>query len=126
MIWWTPARPDQTYVESVGLPMTILCNIHEFAPESLSTEAADFLAEIGPDRRWKTYEYGNYNSFKFLTNSNTVVKQTPPLEFAKFTLETVKNAPGLSLAGRLRADPGGLGCARRKEWHTVWSTRSGK
>lgn len=112
------SRPDQTYVESVGLPMTILCNIHEFAPESLSTEAADFLAEIGPDRRWKTYEYGNYNSFKFLTNSNTVVKQTPPLEFVKFTLETVKNAPGLSLQAVYELTRMVWDVRGSKEWHT--------
>lgn len=33
------SRPDQTYVETVGVPMTILCNVHEMAPESLSPEA---------------------------------------------------------------------------------------
>ena len=31
-------------------------NIHETAPESLDPEAADFLAKIGPEKRWKVYE----------------------------------------------------------------------
>lgn len=91
------SRPEQTYVETVGLPMTILCNIHETAPESLDPEAADFLAQIGPERRWKTYEMGNYNSFKFVTNANLVIKTIPPVEFLGFTARTVANAPGLSL-----------------------------
>lgn len=112
------SRPGQTYVESVGPSHDDYLHIHEFAPESLSTEAADFLAEIGPDRRWKTYEYGNYNSFKFLTNSNTVVKQTPPLEFAKFTLETVKNAPGLSLQAVYELTRMVWDVRGSKEWHT--------
>ncbi len=91
------SRPEQTYVETVGVPMTILCNIHETAPESLDPEAARFLASIGPEKRWKTYEMGNYNSFKFVTNANNMVKATPPGEFLAFTARTVRNAPGLSL-----------------------------
>ncbi len=91
------SRPEQTYVETVGVPMTILCNIHETAPESLSPEAAEFLAQIGPERRWKTYEMGNYNSFKFMTNANQVIKTVPPGEFLKFTARTALRAPGLSL-----------------------------
>ena len=35
------SRPEQTYVETVGVPMTILCNIHEEAPESLRWRTQD-------------------------------------------------------------------------------------
>lgn len=91
------SRPSQTYVETVGVPMTILCNIHETAPESLDPEAAEFLAEIGPEKRWDIYEMGNYNSFKFVTNANQVISSTDPLDFLSFTARTAANAPGLSL-----------------------------
>ena len=91
------SRPEQTYAEMVGLPMTILCNIHETAEESLDPDAAEFLAQMGPEKRWQIYELGNYNSFKFVTNANAVVKETEPLELLGFTARTVKNAPGLSL-----------------------------
>ena len=91
------SRPEQTYVETVGVPMTILCNIHEAAPESLSPEAAEFLAAIGPEKRWQIYEMGNYNSFKFVTNANAVISETEPGEFLKFTARTIGNAPGLSI-----------------------------
>lgn len=91
------SRPEQTYVETVGVPMTILCNIHEAAPESLDPAAAKFLASIGPEKRWKEYEMGNYNSFKFVTNANTVIEETSPTDFLGFTARTVGNAPGLSL-----------------------------
>ena len=91
------SRPSQTYVETVGVPMTILCNIHETAPESLDPEAAEFLAEIGPEKRWNIYEMGNYNSFKFVTNANQVISSTDPLDFLSFTARTAANAPGLSL-----------------------------
>lgn len=91
------SRPEQTYVETVGVPMTVLCNIHEMAPESLDPEAAEFLAQIGPEKRWKIYEPGNYNSFKFVTNANAVIKETDPLDFLAFTARTAANAPGLSL-----------------------------
>lgn len=91
------SRPEQTYVETVGVPMTILCNIHEAAPESLSPEAAEFLSSIGPEKRWQIYEMGNYNSFKFVTNANAVISETEPGEFLKFTARTIGNAPGLSI-----------------------------
>lgn len=91
------SRPEQTYVETVGVPMTILCNIHETAPESLDGEAAEFLARIGPEKRWKIYEMGNYNSFKFVTNANAVISETEPADFLRFTARTVANAPGLSV-----------------------------
>ena len=91
------SRPEQTYVETVGVPMTILCNIHETAPESLDGEAAEFLARIGPEKRWKIYEMGNYNSFKFVTNANAVISETEPADFLRFTARTAANAPGLSV-----------------------------
>jgi hypothetical protein len=91
------SRPDQAYVETVGVPMTILCNIHETAPESLDPAAAEFLDQIGPEKRWQNYEMGNYNSFKFVTNANTVIKETPAADFLAFTARTIANAPGLSV-----------------------------
>ena len=91
------SRPEQTYVETVGVPMTILCNVHETAPESLDPEAAEFLSQIGPEKRWQIYEMGNYNSFKFVTNANQVISSTDPLDFLSFTSRTAANAPGLSL-----------------------------
>ncbi len=91
------SRPQQTYAEMVGLPMTILCNVHEVAEESLAPEAVEFFAKIGPEKRWQLYEPGNYNSFKFVTNANLVVRETPPLELLGFTARTVGNAPGISL-----------------------------
>lgn len=111
------SRPDQTYVETVGVPMTILCNVHEMAPESLSPEAAEFFAKIGPEKRWKIYEMGNYNSFKFVTNANTVIKETDPAEFLKFTAETIKNAPGLSLQAFYEVTRMVWDIRGTEEWH---------
>lgn len=91
------SRPNQTYVETVGVPMTILCNIHETAPESLDPAAAEFLASIGPEKRWNIYEMGNYNSFKFVTNANAVISETDPADFLGFTVRTIGRAPGLSV-----------------------------
>lgn len=112
------SRPEQTYVETVGVPMTILCNIHEMAPESLSPEAADFLAQIGPEKRWKIYETGNYNSLKFVTNANAVISDTDPREFLKLTADTVRNAPGMSLQALYQVTRMVWDVRGTKEWHT--------
>ena len=111
-------RPEQTYVETVGVPMTILCNIHETAPESLSPEAADFLSSIGPEKRWKIYELGNYNSFKFVTNANSVIKETDPADFMKFTAETAANAPGLTLQALYQVTRMVWDVRGETPWHT--------
>lgn len=47
-----------------------------------------------------------------------MVKQTPPLEFVKFTLETVKNAPGLSLQAVYELTRMVWDVRGSKEWHT--------
>lgn len=111
------SRPEQTYVETVGVPMTILCNIHEEARESLDPAAAEFLETIGPEKRWNIYELGNYNSFKFVTNANAVIKETKPGEFLGFTLRTVRNAPGLSLQAVYQVTRMVWDVRGEKPWH---------
>ena len=91
------SRPEQAYAESVGVPMTILCNIYATDPDALDEAALEFIEQIGPEKRWDTYEMGNYNSMKFVSNANNLVKETEPLEFLGMTLRTIIKSPGLSL-----------------------------
>lgn len=112
------SRPKQTYVETVGVPMTILCNIHATAPESLDPEAAEFLASIGPEKRWNIYEMGNYNSFKFVTNANSVISQTAPTDFLGFTARTFARVPGLSVQAVYQVTRMVWDVRGTKPWHT--------
>ena len=60
---------------------------------------------------------GNYNSFKFVTNANTVIKETDPAEFLKFTAETIKNAPGMSLQAFYEVTRMVWDIRGTREWH---------
>lgn len=82
--------PDQGYVESVGLPMTIMCNVMKNNPDALSEKTKSFLNEIATDQQWKTkYKSGNYNSVKFAFNTDRVIKKIPIKDFIKMTINTI-------------------------------------
>lgn len=58
--------PDNTVEESIGLPMTVLCDIRKMEPQALDTETRLFLNELVPSKVWReSYVMHNYNSVKF-------------------------------------------------------------
>jgi len=93
-------NPSQVYVESVGVPMTILGSVRAITPEALDQQTAEFLSEIADDETWEEhFEFGNYNSIKFLASASREVAKVPPAELFFMTLRTMINAPKESLLG---------------------------
>lgn len=59
-------RPNNTLEESVGIPMTILCDARALSPEALDAEAAAFLETLMPQETFEEkYVLHKYNSVKF-------------------------------------------------------------
>ena len=88
--------PDNTYSESVGLPMTILGDALVKNPQTLLPEAKDLLNSIAADDIWhEQYIPGNYNSIKerFWETTRVVYYDIPPKELAAMTLHTIKANP---------------------------------
>jgi hypothetical protein len=86
--------PDNVYVESVGIPMTIMGDVLIKNPAALSPETKDFLYKIASDEEWRTeYKTGNYNTIKYNDNerSNSVIRDTPVEKFFKMTIDTIKS-----------------------------------
>ena len=60
---------DQPLEESIGVPMTMLCNVKALAPEKLDGETDAFLSAVASEEVWAEYQPDSYNSIKFRMES---------------------------------------------------------
>jgi hypothetical protein len=90
---------EQTYVEAVGLPMTILGGVLVKKPEALDDETKTFLNNIASEQLWRrNFRHGSFNSVKFLyPNHKEAIMGIPPRRLLNMTLQAIKNAPEESL-----------------------------
>jgi len=85
--------PHNTYVESVGIPMTIMGDVLIKNPDTLSSETKSFLNTIATDEEWHSvYSLGKYNSIKWPFSAFDVIETIPVNQFIKMTLHTIRNA----------------------------------
>ena len=90
--------PTQTYVESVGVPMTIMAAIIADAPENLPPDVKAFLNQIATDEKWQQYyRLGDWNSVKFKVDSAKVIASQSPQSFLDMTIRTILSSPGVAL-----------------------------
>jgi len=103
----TQNEPNQTYVESVGLPMTILSGVYRTQPEALDPEARKLMQAIAPEEVWeKSFQFGNYASILYAMGTEGSVSfaataSVPPLQLLAMTWRACKNAPDISLRAAL-------------------------
>lgn len=83
-------KPDNTYRESVGVPMVILGNVYMKNPNALPEETVLFLDEFIPENIWEKHQTGNYNSVKFYSKDD-VLNEVPPTDLIKWTYIAIKN-----------------------------------
>ncbi|HNX61042.1 MAG TPA: hypothetical protein PKN45_00260 [Candidatus Limiplasma sp.] len=57
--------PQNTLEESIGVPMTVVCDIRSQNPDALSPETRAFTDAMADENGWNTYLLHNYNSIKF-------------------------------------------------------------
>ena len=89
---------NQGYVETVGIPMTIMGNVRYYEREKLDDDAASLMALVTDDWGWEnTYIPGSYNSIKFERNASEFLADIPVTDLLSMTVRTMKNAPMLSL-----------------------------
>lgn len=85
--------PSNTLEESIGLPMTILCDVRKEEPHMLDTETRLFLNGLVPSKMWQeTYVMHNYNSIKF-TFPRELIAERSASEILGMTARAVQNAP---------------------------------
>lgn len=85
--------PQNTVEESVGLPMTVLCDIRQREPEKLDAQTTAFLDRLAPDAAWETaYVPHSYNSIKF-TYPREYIKETPLADILGMSARAAAAAP---------------------------------
>ena len=88
----------QTYTESVGLPMTILCDNYMYARDTMPEDAAIMMSKLADEETWQqNYTQGSYNSIKFYSNQEKVVGDTPLSELLAMTAECIEKNPYVSM-----------------------------
>ena len=85
--------PKNTLEESVGIPMTILCNEKQKSPDKLDERTNAFLDGLASEEDWRTvYQLNVYNSIKF-TFPREKIADVPASELLGMTLDAVKADP---------------------------------
>ncbi len=85
--------PSNLVEESVGVPMTILADVKQRAPEALDEETNAFLGSLATDEAWRnTYAPHNYNSIKF-TYDREKIAFTPLPKLLGMTARATARAP---------------------------------
>lgn len=88
-----------TYLETTGLPMTVLCSAYALAPETMPQDALALMQTIAPQEAFaQTYQFGDYNSVKWAFDLKQEHLSALPLpEFLGMTLRTAAANPMLAL-----------------------------
>jgi hypothetical protein len=86
--------PDNTYTESVGIPMTIMGDVMVKNPQALSFETKNFLQAIASNEQWQSeYIPGNFNSVKVPWHTADYISKVPVRDFATMTFHTIQSDP---------------------------------
>lgn len=90
--------PKNTVEESIGLPMTVLCDIRKMDPQALDTETRLFLNKLAPSKVWQEgYVMHNYNSIKF-TFPRELIAEHSAGEILGMAARAAGNAPRTAFA----------------------------
>lgn len=94
---------NDSYLETTGLPMTILFSSYVYSPDTMPQEAFQLLEQLEDhETAVQNYEFGNYNSIKWFwdmdyAEAQDKLAQTPIADFMQLTLETVRGNPSLAV-----------------------------
>ncbi len=91
-------KPNNTLEESVGIPMTILCDARKQNPETLDPETAAFLEKLMPQEAFEEkYVLHQYNSVKFTWPREYIALESPK-RLLSMTMNTIRRNPQRAFA----------------------------
>lgn len=85
--------PDNTMIESIGVPMTILCDAKATAAEKLDEETNAFMDLLLPPEKWQQYQLHNYNIAKWSMERSPVECGLTTEKLFRMLTSTVLSAP---------------------------------
>lgn len=96
-------KPEQRQGESLGLPLTMLGNVVQNAPEILSDDAREFLYEFASQGEWENkYITGSWNSIKWQGGDRNLIEQEGYKNILKYTWEAIIRSPEYSVQAFVR------------------------
>ncbi len=88
--------PNNTAEEAVGLPMIVLGNTMQLAPDALDEQAKAFLLSLADEEAWRNvYRLNDYNAIKF-TYPRELIADRDPLELLGMAARTASAAPRIA------------------------------
>ena len=89
---------SDTYLEIVGVPMTVLFSVYQKSAGTMPDDAREFVESFGSRSEIiQHFNFGDFNSVKWALNvSQERLDKTPPKDLLKITWETVKSNSVLS------------------------------
>lgn len=92
-------QADKRVIETVGLPVTIWCNVMQNNPDVLPEESREFMYSLATKESYENnYITGNFNTIKFSGNIDTnKIDELSYWEVLKYTLQCFQCAPKESL-----------------------------
>lgn len=86
-------KPNNTYEECIGLPMTVLFDTRVQNPQALDSETASFLEDLASDETVAAeYRPGDYNTIKFAYPREKITS-IPPAKLLSMVAATVRRNP---------------------------------
>ncbi|MCR5484297.1 MAG: DUF6020 family protein [Clostridiales bacterium] len=91
-------KPDQRMVETIGLPLTVWCNVIKENPEALPEETRELMYSFDTKENYdKYYSKGDFNTIKYETIDLEKIDKLSYVDAAKITIQCLKYAPKESL-----------------------------
>lgn len=92
-------KPGQRTAETVGLPLTVWCNVMQKDPQALPEATRDLMYEFAsPEAYAYEYEPGSFNSIKWSGKFDAArVNQLSYQDVLKYTAQCFIHAPGTSI-----------------------------
>jgi len=89
--------PQNALEESIGIPMSIVCDVRKLNPAALSPETRAFTDAMADEEGWQEYQLHNYNSIKFGATRGLIAHATLS-QVLGMALDTAKADPADAFA----------------------------
>ncbi len=91
--------PDRRMLETIGLPVTIWCNVMKENPDSLPEDTREIMYTFASQEAYTNYySVGSFNSIKWSGEINTsLIDQVSYSDVIKYTTQCIRYAPKASL-----------------------------
>ncbi len=89
--------PNNTLEESIGLPMTVICDVRAQNPDALDAQTRAFTDAMADETGWASYQLHEYNSIKF-GKTREVIAHTTLAEVLGMAARTAQADPVTAFA----------------------------